>query len=163
MHSVDLQQNRDVPHLVACDPFAYIYEKLDCISQLGTITSRQSPGSGWKNIASVVTVKPKECQPAKKGGRKQEREERGCNFFPFSFATANEQLLPAVLGPCPLFPLGTTNPDHGSLWRNGTTVKSRSNKMTWGSFPQVSQPGQACVCPPASMTVDSRHTHTRPG
>ena len=96
----------------------------------------------------------------KKGGRKQEREEGGCNFFPFSFATANEQLLPAVLGPCPLFPLGTTNPDHGSLWRNGITVKSRSNKMTWASFPQVSQPGQACVCPPAS-TVDSRHSHTR--
>ena len=32
--------------------------------------------------------------------------------------------------------------------------------MTWASFPQVSQPGQACVCPPAS-TVDSRHSHTR--
>ena len=45
MHSVDLQQNRDVPHLVESDPFAYIYEKLDCISQLGTITSQQSPGS----------------------------------------------------------------------------------------------------------------------
>ena len=45
MHSVDSQQNRVVPHLVATDPFAYIYEKLDCISQLGTITSQQSPGS----------------------------------------------------------------------------------------------------------------------
>ena len=32
--------------------------------------------------------------------------------------------------------------------------------MTWASFPQVSQPGQDCVCPPAS-TVDSRHSHTR--
>ena len=84
--AVDSQQNRDVSHLVASDPFAYIYEKLDCISQLGTITSQQSPGSGWKKIASVVTVKPNECQPAKK---KEEREEtrKGLQYFPLFFCS----------------------------------------------------------------------------
>ena len=81
VHSVDSQQNRVVPHLVATDPFAYIYEKLDCISQLGTITSQQSPGSGWKNIASVVTVKPKECQPAKKE-EESKKGKKGVQFFP---------------------------------------------------------------------------------
>ena len=81
MHSVDLQQNRDVPHLVESDPFAYIYEKLDCISQLGTITSQQPPASGWKNIASVVTVKPKECRPAKKE-EESKKGKKGVQFFP---------------------------------------------------------------------------------
>ena len=105
---MDLQQNRDVPHLVACDPFANIYEKLDCISQLGTITSRQSPGSGWKNIASVVTVKPKECQPAKKG----EESKKGV----------------AIFSPFPLQPPMNSGSPPSSVRRSLSPVPSRYHK-----------------------------------